>query len=437
MRYDDRPETAAETSPRRDGADTRDVSAARIGQTICFLVVGLWIAGPGAPRAHADGATESLKPVQETRRSVVFDVDELEPTEVVNARVRLRPYEPRLRRWLERQDAPRRKALRKARRRLERGLRPARVRAAASRDARLKLDKPVFARGGRLRVKLRTADQEAGAGVCSFDAATMTATGCTPRIDDTGSTGDAASIWGKIDCEDTSRHQLAAGGDPHVAASGYAQSSDAFRRLTVFDGDDVWGERCELGLNSHETGPTAIFREGERWITFASLRLPDSYPQTDTWQVVMQMKQTQPSANGGGTPVIAMNARNGEWRLLQSNSPEASSDSHVVWAAPNQIGTWTRFAFDVTYSQDHTRGLIRVYVDLNGDGDAVDAGEQSSPIQSYTLKRETVGGSAADGIAPGESIPSHLRLGIYHDTAVNCPAGCSIDVDNVQVVRAG
>ncbi len=53
-----------------------------------------------------------------------------------------------------------------------------------------------------------------------------------------------------------------------------------------------------------------------------------------------------------------------------------------------------------------------------------------------TLKRETTGGTD-DGIAPGESIPSHLRVGIYHNPAIACPppSGCSTQVDNVQVVR--
>jgi hypothetical protein len=262
--------------------------------------------------------------------------------------------------------------------------------------------------------------------------------GCNPSLDDTASSADPTSTWGKIDCETSSRHRhLTGDGDTHPTPLGGPQGDDAYRRMTAIDGDDVWGERCELGLNAHQSGPTALYREGQRWVTFISLRLPGSFPlDTTTWQVVMQMKQTQPSANGGGTPVLSLEARAGRWRLMQSTSSGASSDTRELWSAPAQQGVWTQFAFDVVYSQDPSVGSIKVYADLNGDADAQDTGEQSPATRTYTLKRETEGGSSTDGIAPGESIPSHLRTGIYHNPSIACPPpnGCSVDVDNVQVV---
>ena len=81
-----------------------------------------------------------------------------------------------------------------------------------------------------------------------------------------------------------------------------------------------------------------------------------------------------------------------------------------------------------------SRGRITVYADLNSDGDFDDEGETSSTMRTYTLKREIKGGYK-DGIKPGKSIPSHLRAGIYHDDALDCGDGCSVDIDNVQVVR--
>lgn len=397
------------------------------------------IAGPASP-AQADQVKRSLKPAHESARTVVFDLDQVRTSTVVNARVTLGASDRSLKRWVERQAGPAAAALREARERLESTLSASKVGALASRSDSLRVHKPTFASGGRLEVKLEQTPDPGPASLCAFDPATMTASGCNATINDTASVADPVSIWGKTDCETASRHQLmGSGGDPHPAAIGGSQGNDAFRRLTVFDGDDVWGERCELGLNSQSSGPTAIFKEGQRWITAASLRLPsDSYPlDANMWQVVMQMKQTQPAVNGGGTPVISLNARNGEWRLLQSNSAGASSDSHVAWSAQAASGAWTRFAFDITYSQDPTKGSIRVYADLNGDGDALDADEQSPLINTYTLKYETAGGVANSAVAPGESIPSHLRFGIYHDTEVACPTGCSVDMDNVQVVRAG
>jgi hypothetical protein len=95
---------------------------------------------------------------------------------------------------------------------------------------------------------------------------------------------------------------------------------------------------------------------------------------------------------------------------------------------------------EVTYSQHSDQGMVKLYIDRNGDGDALDPEEQSPNITTHTLKYETPDHHGAandtDGLAPGDSIPSHLRIGPYHDPSIDCPApsGCSLQVDNVQVV---
>ena len=67
---------------------------------------------------------------------------------------------------------------------------------------------------------------------------------------------DAAALWGKIDCASAERHrQILVGGDPRPDPTDGLVGATAFRRLTVFDGDDVYGERCELGLNDWREGP--------------------------------------------------------------------------------------------------------------------------------------------------------------------------------------
>jgi hypothetical protein len=261
---------------------------------------------------------------------------------------------------------------------------------------------------------------------------------CAVVAKDTAQDSDPLPFWGRIDCESSSRYAYPiSGGDPHPSAGGAPQGNSAYRRLTVLDGDNFYGERCELGKNDWRDGPTALYREGQHRLTYISYRLGDDYPLANPgWQVVMQMKQTQPSENGGGTPVISLEARNGRWNLIQSDSAGHSSDTHVLWSTPAQTGVWTRFAFDVVYSQDPAIGSIRLSVDLNGDDDSLDPGEQSPTLQTYTLKYET---TDSDYLDAGDSIPSHLRVGVYHNSAIGCPSmgTCSDDVDNVEVVRAG
>jgi hypothetical protein len=261
---------------------------------------------------------------------------------------------------------------------------------------------------------------------CRPDLAALAVHGCRLLKSDTGSAADPRGLWGRIDCETDSRHRL-------VTSRG-----ESYRELTVVDGDHVFGERCELGANDYRAKTFALYREGDHRITFLSLRLPPDFPlSTPDWQLVMQMKQTQPSDNGNGTPVLSLQADGGRWRLFHSSSADQSEESVELWSAPATAGRWTRFAFDVVYSQATEKGSIKVYADLNGDGDAADRGEQSPGIATYTLKRET-GAPGGDAIAPGTSIPSHLRVGVYHKPAIACPAprGCAVDVDDVQVYEA-
>lgn len=260
--------------------------------------------------------------------------------------------------------------------------------------------------------------------------------------EDTGRRPDPTRFWGRVDCVEhpsplVSGHTLVpSGGDTHDKANGEPQGNTSFRRMTVYDGDDIDGERCELGFND-QRGPTAFYREGTHRLTFISLRLPGSSPvAAEQWRVVAQMKQAQPYHNPDPASIFELQARGGRWQL--------GSDWHKVWSTPASQDVWTRFVFDVVYSADPAVGSIRVAVDLNGDGDYTDdvdgdgrVDERSPRVHRATLRTETEGDPRylQD---PGESIPSHLRAGIYQDAAHPCPAtgaGCAVDVDNVQVVK--
>lgn len=252
-------------------------------------------------------------------------------------------------------------------------------------------------------------------------------------FEDSAATPDPSPLWGSIDCEERSRHEFVdEGGDLEPDAQLRYPGNQAFRRLTLIDGDDYYGARCELGRNDHRDSPVALYREGQRRLTFMSLRLAPGFPlESESWQVVMQMKQSQPSANGEGVPMLALHAIDGRWVLHHiARAP--------IWSAPARIGVWTRFAFDVSYSRKPTVGAVKVYADVNGDGDATDQGEESPRVHARTLRRERKG-TFPDGIRPGRSIPSHLRVGIYQDPAIGCPrpSGCSIDLDNVGVYEPG
>jgi hypothetical protein len=254
---------------------------------------------------------------------------------------------------------------------------------------------------------------------------------CLLIASDTGANPDPEGFWGALQCVDPARYaHVDAGGDLHETATGRPQGNDAYRRLTVEDGDNFYGERCELGEDDWRHGPTAFYGQGSHLLTYISERLPDNFPlYANTWQTVMQMKQAQPSDHGGGAPIIEMEAREGRWWI--------GDDWHALWSFKAERNRWSRFAWDVYYSNLPHKGSIQVSADLNGDGDFEDPGERSPVFHVRTLKTEIDGPNGeGDGIAPGEPIPSHLRAGIYHNPAIPCrpPGGCSVQVDNVQIL---
>jgi polysaccharide lyase-like protein len=252
---------------------------------------------------------------------------------------------------------------------------------------------------------------------------------------DFGTSGDLVRRWGAVDCADPTRVVFhGTGGDEHSRADGAGQQGPGYWRLTVRDGDDFYGERCELGLNNRD-GPTTLYHEGQRRITFLSLRLRDRFPlYRGNWQAVMQMKQAQPADAGGGSPVLELDAEDGRWHLYHDGKAIGAVGGEI-WSAPARRSRGVRFAFDVRYSADPRIGTVRVYADLNGDGDAKDPHERSERIRLATLKRE-IAGDDSDGYADGDPIASHLRVGIYHDAAYRCrTTECAIDVDNVAVYQ--
>ena len=93
---------------------------------------------------------------------------------------------------------------------------------------------------------------------------------------DTGADPNANHFWGSSYCANDSRVQdITTGGDPHPTATG--APGNCLRRMTVFDGDNSFGERCELGWDNRG-GPTASTggqAPNHRIIRPAPFRFPD------------------------------------------------------------------------------------------------------------------------------------------------------------------
>ncbi|HEY6653020.1 MAG TPA: heparin lyase I family protein [Solirubrobacterales bacterium] len=245
-------------------------------------------------------------------------------------------------------------------------------------------------------------------------------TGCELHLlkEDLATDPDPRALWGSIDAVSPTRHQWFASGGP---------DGGPFRRITALDGDDFDGERAELGNgdylpDSHGRLDTFyLYRGGTHRVTSFWMRLADGFPispDRERWQNVMQMKQTSPANNSSGTPVLALQATDGDWLLKQSDSPGPADDMHILWRTPARVGVWTRIVFDAVYSNDPRVARLRITI-----------GGVSSPLfHTYTLKTET--SPPGEELRTGDPIPSHLRVGIYHDETL---PSASVDITDVQI----
>jgi hypothetical protein len=274
-------------------------------------------------------------------------------------------------------------------------------------------------RTGKLKVRLRAVGRHGARARATVRISSQGASGCGLHLlkEDLATIPDPIALWGDIDAVSPTRQQWFASGGP---------DGGPFRRMTALDGDLYHGnsERAELGnsnylLDHGRLDTFYLYRAGMRRVTSYWMRLPPDFPlNTDDWQVVMQMKQSDPATNADGTPVIALQATQGQWVLKQSASPGLSEDTRVLWRTPARVGAWTHIVVDATYSTDPAAGRF-----------AITIGGVSSPVlHTYDLKYEI--SPPGPQLHAGDPIPDHLRLGIYHDPPL---PGTSVDIAQVQI----
>ena len=260
---------------------------------------------------------------------------------------------------------------------------------------------------------------------------------------DNGTEADIEKLWGNIECAEDSRFKLIHGdADTHKNTKGLLPKDDSYISLTVKNddhaissGDDIYRDnssvRCELGVNNTKN-TFQLYKEGDHIVTFFSIKLGKNFPiDTAQWQSILQMKQTyyMGSTNFDGTPMLSLHVEDGKWKFFKSNSAGKGGSTEELWSTNAKRDVWTRFAFDIVYSTDPEKGSVKIYADLNNDGDALDDGEQSETLHISTLKHET------DGVKKGNSIPSHLRIGPYHSSEIDCGDGCVVYYDTIETVR--
>jgi polysaccharide lyase-like protein len=215
--------------------------------------------------------------------------------------------------------------------------------------------------------------------------------------------------WANYSCENGSRVQQ--------VASPAAQGKHAYK-IELRDGDDSWGERCELGNGNPTRNGFPLFHEGdERWISF-QVYLPDDYPiDARSWNVFFQQKQL----GSMGTPVISMEVQRGRFILMNSNNNGVSGDTVEQWNGPATRNRWIRFTVHTKFSPDDNVGSIELFGDLDGEGMKL----LMPARHTHTMKQ--------DG---GKAVPVHARIGMYRDPSINGTSHILFDGYTIATDRA-
>jgi hypothetical protein len=199
--------------------------------------------------------------------------------------------------------------------------------------------------------------------------------------------------WASWSCADKSRFQ-------EVQAPA-AEGQKAYK-LTVQDGDDAWGERCELGDGNPGRTGYPLFHEGdERWISF-QVYLPDNYPiDTPDWNVMFQIHQE----GDGGCPPLALHVEDGQFKLFNSSSKNYVFDTVEKWHAPAQRNHWAKFTIHMMNSTDDNKGFVEMFGDLDGQGQKLLMPKEY--MHTMTVDKDT-----------GRPMTNHARIGIYRNPKI-------------------
>jgi hypothetical protein len=246
-------------------------------------------------------------------------------------------------------------------------------------------------------------------------AATVTVEDVTPASalrQDPMTDPDPANLWGSTvgDLADPSRQVLKSSGGP---------DGGPYRQLTVKDGDSMGfsGERAELGNNnrsaglaspSNHSGTFWLGQSGKSEVIRYSLRLPSTFPSSGSaFQNVTQLKHTCPCSDASSDqPELTLQVRSNQFRLYGN-----LGTAQLLWSTPVIKGSWVPIEWQVTWSKSSSIGKVQLKV-----------GSAQSPV----FTRQTL----AYLKSSGTPMPSHLRVGCYHDASY---PGTSIDIGPVTV----
>jgi hypothetical protein len=265
---------------------------------------------------------------------------------------------------------------------------------------------------------------------------------------DASEPGGWAREWAGVSCETDSRVTR--------VRKPVAQGRRAYR-VQVREGDDSYGERCELEMANTSSrnidrvgGSRVLFHNGtESWIAQQIMLDAGTFAFCGTecaldfdGGLVQQLKQT----GACGTPANGIVTRNlpGIGVVLEHrNSAEndcGNATMKSLWRVPVRRGAWIRILQHVRWSPDPGTGYIATWINgrpvapsLAGGSKRVSRAGDEIRIHTWTLKD----GPGVDRLKQCRSHPcAHLRNGVYRDPKVSGSSVVYVDGTTVATSRA-
>jgi hypothetical protein len=235
---------------------------------------------------------------------------------------------------------------------------------------------------------------------------------------DPGIDPNPENLWGNVECQGDSRY------DHHVTGG---PDGGPWRQMTVLDGDNFYGERCELGRNTKRYGRSSatdhrgtfyLFRNGDRRIIDWYFKLMPGFPVTTQNSTIFQLKHTCPCDSITAKPAVQLMPKlpNLDLRVPSNDTNPSLWDR---WSTPVQTGVWYHATFDITFHTTEAVGRVQLTID---DVDGVADARSSPTLSLSTINRD-------DGMRS----PDHLRMGHYRNTAIGGTS--SVGLADVEVRR--
>jgi len=228
-------------------------------------------------------------------------------------------------------------------------------------------------------------------------------------------------------------------------------------RLRLQEGDNSYGERCELGMANTGAadidrvgGSRVLFQNGtESWIAQEIMLDPDTYAFCGRQcaldydgGLVQQLKQTGACGTPANGIVVRDLPRVGvvfEHRNSAENDC-GNATMKTLWRVPVRRGAWVRILQHVRWSTDRDTGYIATWINgrpvqpsFDGDRKRVTRPGAEVRIHTWTLKD----GPGVERLRQCLSHPcAHLRNGVYRNPIVRGDSVVYVDGTTVGTTRA-